>query len=100
MKKYTNKDYKPGASLFMWRHFKNSVIYGLDILDIKINDNKNINTYKVDQSNLALSSRCDQKIGNCDMTIDDGSHILEHQIISFKTLWKYCNDIYIIGRII
>mgnify|MGYP003345952491 CR=1 FL=1 len=36
------------------------------------------------------------KIGNCDMIIDDGSHILEHQIISFKTLWKYCNDIYII----
>jgi len=33
------------------------------------------------------------------MIIDDGSHIPEHQKISFKTLWKYCRDIYIIEDI-
>ena len=97
MKKYTNNDYQSGASLFMWRdYFKNSIIYGLDIHDIKLNDNRNIYTYKVDQSNEIELINTMDKIGNCDMIIDDGSHILEHQIISFKTLWKYCNDIYII----
>jgi len=94
MKRYTNENYREGASLYMWREFfKSSKVYGADIKNIKLQD---IETFVADQSNPKDLIDMMKHIGMCDLIIDDGSYILEHQIISFKTLWKYCNDIYII----
>lgn len=94
MKRYTNNNYVDGASLFMWREFfKDATIYAADIKHIKI---PNIETFIVDQSNPTELLNMIKKTGNIDFIIDDGSHILYHQVITFKTLWKYCNDIYII----
>lgn len=93
MKDYTSINYKPGASLYMWKEYFNCNVYGCDIKDIKLNG---IKTFIVDQSKKNELINMINKIGNCDFIIDDGSHILDHQIISFKTLWEYCNDFYII----
>ena len=93
MIKYTNQNYKCGASLYMWKEYFNCDVYGCDIKDIKLDG---IETFITDQSKEEELELMMHKIGNCDFIIDDGSHILEHQVISFKTLWKYCNDIYII----
>lgn len=94
MEQYTNEDYKCGASLYMWKeYFYNSKIFGCDIRDIKLDG---IDTFVCDQSKIDDLINMMNKIGNCDFIIDDGSHILEHQVVSFKTLWNYCNDIYII----
>ena len=94
MKSYTNPNYREGASLYMWKEFfKNANVYGADIKNIKL---QGIETFVADQSNPKDLMDMMNNIGMCDFIIDDGSHILYHQMISFKTLWKYCNDIYII----
>ena len=94
MKKFTNDNYRAGASLYMWKeYFKTSKIFGCDIRDIQLDG---IQTYQCDQSNPLQLEHMMNNIGEVDFIIDDGSHILAHQIISFKTLWKYCCDIYII----
>ena len=97
MIKFTNKNYISGASLYMWReYFTNAIIYGADIKSFDLVDNKNIKTYVCDQScSISLLNMMDN-IGDMDLIIDDGSHILEHQILTFKILWRYCKDKYII----
>ena len=96
MKQYTNEDYREGASLYMWKEYFDCDIYGCDIKDIKL---EGIDTFVCDQSKEEDLKEMINKIGCCDFIIDDGSHILEHQIISFKTLWRYCKDLYIIEDI-
>jgi cephalosporin hydroxylase len=97
-----------GASLRMWRdYFPNAKIIGCDILEDVLFQEPPIHTFKVDQS--STSSLVDL-INNvklfgeyADFIIDDGSHIEQHQTISFNTLWpllkKGClyiiEDIYI-----
>lgn len=99
MCRWTNQNYKSGASLFMWRdYFKDCIIHGADIKEFNINEN-NIKIHQCDQSNSESLETMMKNIGNVDFIIDDGSHILEHQMLSFKTLNKYCNDIYIIEDI-
>jgi len=96
MKKYTNDNYRAGASLYMWKDFFNAFgteIFGCDIRDIQL---EGIKTFVCDQSVPLQLEQMMNNIGEVDFIIDDGSHILAHQIISFKTLWKYCKDIYII----
>jgi GR25 family glycosyltransferase involved in LPS biosynthesis len=99
MCKWTNENYKSGASLFMWRdYFKDCIIHGADIKQFNITEN-NIKIHQCDQSKTDSLENMMNNIGNVDFIIDDGSHILEHQILTFKTLNKYCNDIYIIEDI-
>lgn len=99
MKKYTNNNYKSGASLFMWKdYFKDCIIHGADIKNFTINE-ENIVIHQCDQSNSESLETMMNTIGNVDFIIDDGSHILEHQILTFQTLNKYCNDMYIIEDI-
>ena len=105
MCKFTNQNYKSGASLFMWREYfskatdvKDCIIHGADIKEFNINE-KNIIIHQCDQSKVDSLQTMMNKIGNVDFIIDDGSHILEHQILTFQTLNKYCNDIYIIEDI-
>ena len=99
MKKFTCNNYKSGASLFMWRdYFKDCIIHGADIKNFTINE-ENIVIHQCDQSNCESLETMMSTIGIMDFIIDDGSHILEHQILTFQTLNKYCNDMYIIEDI-
>lgn len=110
MKSIVGENYKPGASLRMWRdYFPNAQIIGCDILrSLLFNDEERIKTFFVDQSNeislLDLAHRINVNVNviYLDLIIDDGSHIEEHMILSFKTLWKYVKPnggIYIIEDI-
>ena len=87
------RHYKPGASLRMWRdYFVNASIVGCDILrDVLFCDEERISTYLVDQSNEKSLTAFGNIIENTDIILDDGSHIKEHMILSFKTLWKHIN---------
>lgn len=103
MKGLTAADYKPGASLRMWRdYFPNAQIIGCDILPDVIFEDKNIKTYVTDQSNVdSLNKLIDnvKSFGNyADIILDDGSHMEDHMVISFKTLWALVkpNGLYII----
>tara|TARA_R100001509_G_scaffold158515_1_gene123739 strand:+ start:5730 stop:6431 length:702 start_codon:yes stop_codon:yes gene_type:complete len=99
MSKYTNSNYKKGASLYMWRDFfKDCKIYGCDILKECMFIDNNIETIICNQSKPKELQDMINLIGNQDLIIDDGSHINQHQFISFIVLWQYLNKdgIYII----
>jgi hypothetical protein len=89
MAELTSCNYRPGASLRMWRdYFPNAQIVGCDILENVQFTDDNITTYVTDQSNVESLNKLIENIGSPDVILDDGSHIEEHQVISFKTLWK------------
>jgi hypothetical protein len=76
-----------GHSIRMWQdYFMNSNVYGIDItLDNVIYDGlKNVyvcDATSEDQIDLFLSDK------RFDYVVDDGSHLVEHQIKSFDLLW-------------
>lgn len=80
--------YTTGASLRMWRDFfPNAQIYGMDILPEAIFSDERITTFCYDQSKPEQLKELISKIGNdLDIVIDDGSHLLEHQVLTTKTL--------------
>lgn len=89
-------------SLKMWLDFfPNANIYGIDI-------NKKDFTYsrgsifKADQSKKKDLEKVVKKIGKCKFIIDDGSHVPEHQLLTFNYLFNECLEsggIYIIEDI-
>jgi len=95
-------NYKPGASLRVWRdYFFNAQIYGADIdKNILFNNEDRIHTYYVDQLNTNSIKEMwnNFKKDNFDIIIDDGLHTSEANINfflnSFDKLKK--NGIYII----
>lgn len=85
----TNSSYKPGASLRMWQdYFPKAAIYGCDILEDVLFNEGRISTFQTDQGNEDSLNKLIRSIGNIDLIIDDGSHIQDHMVTSFKTLWK------------
>jgi hypothetical protein len=110
MKPISGEEYQIGSSLRAWRDFfPNAKIFGLDIRkDVLFNDNR-IECYYTDQSNtnelektINLISQ-NQSVENLDfdLIIDDGSHVVDHMILTFNTLKKYLKKggIYIIEDI-
>ena len=74
-------------SLKMWNDmFKNGKIYGMDInLEFKHPKGE---VYKGDQSNKKDLKRVTKLIKSADVIMDDGSHVPEHQLISFNYLFN------------
>ena len=69
----------------MWkRYFPKSEIFGLDIYDKSIHNERRIKTYKGSQVDSTFLQNVVKDIGNIDLIIDDGSHINEHVIETFK----------------
>ena len=75
-----------GHSLKMWRDFfPNARIIGIDI-NPPVLDIEGCEFYICDQNNPETINTVLKDI-EFDIIIDDGSHVLEHQITSFKTLF-------------
>lgn len=89
-----------GESLKMWReYFPNAHVYGIDI---------KLPNEKIDGVTMLECSQADQtKLFqifdgiNFDIVIDDGSHKIQHQLMSLKYLWSKMNKdgLYIIEDI-
>jgi hypothetical protein len=96
--------YTTGASLFMWRDFfPNAQVYGADILPELMVKDERIETFVCDQSNRESLEDLIKKTGtDIDLFIDDGSHKLNHQVITCLTLMPLLKKdvIYIIEDII
>lgn len=77
-----------GNSLKMWLDYcPRATIYGLDIKKEIFRDRVSI--YRGDQSKVEDLLYLKKNIGNdVDVILDDGSHIPEHQILSFETLFS------------
>lgn len=89
-----------GESLCMWKnYFNNSEIVGIDI-------NPYCKKFEGEHVKVEIGSQFDgdflktigEKYGPFDMILDDGSHMNEHVIYSFKNLFKYVksNGVYIV----
>ena len=98
-----NYNYKTGNSLRAWaKYCKNANIYGIDIFEESLFEEPRIQTFVCDQSNTEQLDNLMNKINvPMDVIVDDGSHVTEHQVISFMALEKYLSSdgIYIIEDI-
>jgi hypothetical protein len=95
MRNYAGEEYQAGASLRMWRDFfknQGTKVYGCDIVEECIFEEENIETIICNQAKPAELEDMFQIIGNQDLIIDDGSHINQHQFITFLTIWKHLNQ--------
>jgi len=90
--------YNVGASLRAWRDFfPGSKIWGIDIREDVLFEDERIKCLWTDQSSsIELDKTISQIRDNqknehleFDLIVDDGSHVVEHQITSIKTLSKY-----------
>jgi hypothetical protein len=97
------KDYVPGASIRGWRDFfPNATIYAVDIEESVMFTDDRIITDVVDQSSVDSIRKFTNKVNKkFDFIIDDGSHLIDHMIISAYELTNSLNDggIYIIEDI-
>ncbi len=90
-----------GYSVCLWEnYFKNANLHFIDISYQLLSYNpKRAFLHTADQSNPdQLTAVADQIQGGLDIIIDDGGHLMDQQITSFKALFPYLNSggIYII----
>ncbi len=93
-----------GASAYMWEaYFSRAALYHIDIEQWCYQYAKTLSNrsklHMVDQSSPEQLRKYVEEIGgNFDIIIDDGSHMVQHQIISFKTLFPFLKSggIYVI----
>lgn len=82
-----------GCSLRMWRtYFPYSRIFGIDIYDKSPHDERRIKTFQGSQVDDEFLENVLEEIGSVDIIIDDGSHLNEHIIHSFKYLFPRLSD--------
>jgi hypothetical protein len=76
-----------GKSLKVWKeYYPNCNVFGLDIQSEVVNDEVTI--IRGDQSNMSDLISVVNQIPKCDIIIDDGSHIPDHQLKSFYYLFE------------
>ncbi len=82
-----------GGSILMWREwFKYATIYGIDLNPDRPGDDLKVDrvwTDKVDQGNRSQLGTYAKEQGPWQIVIDDGSHRMTHQKLSFEVLWEY-----------
>lgn len=88
-----------GNSLRMWKnYFHKGKIFSLDIHDKSLLQEDRIRIFQGSQVDFDFLGSMMKEVGNPDIIIDDGSHINEHVIETFKFLFPYLKDggIYVI----
>ena len=74
-----------GGSLRMWRtYFPKSRIYGIDIHDKSLHNERRIKTFTGSQTDEHFLEEVLKTIERLDIIIDDGSHQNEHVLFTFN----------------
>jgi hypothetical protein len=82
-----------GASLRMWRsYFPKGRIYGIDIHDKSVLDERRIKTFRGSQADTEFLCAVVEATGGIDVVIDDGSHRCDHIITTFEFLFPRMNE--------
>lgn len=82
-----------GASLRMWkRYFPQSMINAIDIYDKKALQEPRIRIFQGSQADEAFLRKVCDEAGPFDIIIDDGSHMVDHVLTSFKTLFPLMRE--------
>jgi Methyltransferase domain len=93
------KSNKGGESLRMWKaYFRNSRIVGIDLYDKTLFCERRIEIRQCDQTDSESLRRLSSEYGGFDIVIDDGSHLNEHVIKTFRLLFPLLrpNGIYVV----
>jgi demethylmacrocin O-methyltransferase len=79
------------SSVHLWSEYFNDLFFvGFDIKDCSRFDDEKIHTFKGDQGSMDDLNNAIEKFGSeYDIIIDDGSHLHNHQMITFNTLYKH-----------
>jgi cephalosporin hydroxylase len=78
-----------GRSVRMWKkYFPNAKIVGLDI-NPEVKVDPGIELVIGSQSDPQVLEEIASKFGPFRIVIDDGSHVVDHMLASFKYLWPY-----------
>lgn len=82
-----------GASLRMWReHFYKSMIYSIDIYDKSVLQKDRIKIFQGSQADETFLRYICSQVPPLDIIIDDGSHMVDHILTSFKALFPFLKD--------
>jgi hypothetical protein len=82
-----------GGSLRMWRaYFPRSRVYGIDIFDKSLHNQRRIKTFRGSQADPLFLDQVVREIGKIDIIIDDGSHVNEHALFTFQRLFPHLAD--------
>lgn len=82
-----------GHSLRMWKdYFPRANIYAIDIHDKSPLQEPRIRIFRGSQADPEFLKHVAGEIGRIDIIIDDGSHVSEHVIASFQTLFPLLAD--------
>jgi hypothetical protein len=79
-----------GGSLQLWRGYfgEAAKLFGMDIIaECKRFEDDNTRVFIGDQSDTSFLDRCAREMPALDIIIDDGSHVVTHQIASFEYLF-------------
>jgi hypothetical protein len=90
---------KGGASLRMWKaYLRKSRIVGIDLYDKRHFSEHRIDIRQCDQTDSEVLVRLSNEYGGFDIIIDDGSHINEHVVKTFRVLFPLLrqNGIYVV----
>ena len=72
----------------VWKaFFPKAKIYSIDIVDKSALEEPRIRIFRGSQGDPDFLRLVAKEVGHLDIIIDDGSHINEHVITSFETLW-------------
>jgi hypothetical protein len=88
-----------GGSLRTWKdYFPKGEIFGLDLYDKSFLQQPRITILQGDQNDPACLNEIGNRYGPFDIIIDDGSHISEHIITSYRALFPHvtANGLYVI----
>ena len=79
---------KGGASLRMWkRYFPFAHIFSIDIFEKSFHEESRIKIFKGSQVDTLFLDKVCSEIGDIDIIIDDGSHMNNHVVTTFKYLF-------------
>jgi len=82
-----------GNSLRMWkRYFPFARIFALDLYDKSFVEERRIKVFQGSQADEVVLNNMMDRIGEPEIIIDDGSHINEHVITTFKVLFPRLKD--------
>ena len=92
-------NYKPGASLRMWRDYMPAAqIFGCDIITSVLFEEDRIKTFYADQSdqgslyNLYRQIYKESADSYIDIIIDDGGHTMNQQVVTYEEMFPFLND--------
>lgn len=100
--KYVGKEVKileigvyKGGSVQMWKEYfgKNATVVGVDIDErCKAFEEENVHICIGSQADKDFLTNVSEQWGPFDIILDDGSHIMEHQIVTFETLFPLLKE--------